>query len=115
LVREVYRILKPDGRFFITTPNVTGFQALLFGSRWRSAIFDHLYLFSKTTLPRLLKQNVFSIEKIATWGGLAAGTAPTPVKHLFDKAVKCFGFGDVMVIRAKKRNQNKKDPLVYSL
>ncbi|MDR2662131.1 MAG: class I SAM-dependent methyltransferase, partial [Treponema sp.] len=49
-VREVHRILKPRGRFYVTTPNIAGFQARLFGSRWRSAIFDHLYLFSVKTL-----------------------------------------------------------------
>jgi len=102
LVREVYRILKPGGHFFVTTPNIAGFQARLFGSNWRSVIFDHLYLFSKTTLSRLLLTNSFVIERIATWGGLAAGTAPASVKRLFDKAAKRFGFGDVMAIRARK-------------
>ena len=102
LVKEVCRILAPEGRFFITTPNIAGFQARLFGGRWRSAIFDHLYLFSSATLSRLLRQQGFVIEKIATWGGLAAGTAPAPVKKLFDKAAKRFGWGDVMIIRARR-------------
>ena len=102
LVREVYRILAPEGRFFVTTPNIAGFQARLFKGRWRSAIFDHLYLFSVKTLSRLLAENGFTIEKIATWGGLAAGTAPAPLKRLFDRAAKRFGFGDVMIIRAKR-------------
>ena len=103
LVHEVHRILAPGGRFFVTTPNIAGFQAKLFGSRWRSAIFDHLYLFSATTLSRLLRQQGFVIEKIATWGGLAAGTAPLPVKRLFDKAAKRFGWGDVMIVRARPK------------
>jgi SAM-dependent methyltransferase len=105
LVREVRRILAPNGRFFVTTPNIAGFQARLFKGRWRSAIFDHLYLFSGGTLSRLLKENGFAIEKTATWGGLAAGTAPAPVKRVFDKAAKRFGFGDVMIVRARHRNQ----------
>ena len=100
LVREVRRILAPGGRFFVTTPNIAGFQARLFGSRWRSAIFDHLCLFSKKTLSRLLGENGFAIEKTTTWGGLAAGIAPAPVKRLFDKAAKRLGFGDVMIMRA---------------
>ena len=102
LVREVHRILAGGGRFFVTTPNITGFQARLFKGRWRSAIFDHLYLFSVKTLTGLLKRNGFVIEKTASWGGLAAGTAPFPVKRLFDKAAKRFGFGDVMIVRAGK-------------
>ena len=102
LAAEVHRILVPGGRFFVTTPNIAGFQAKLFKSRWRSAIFDHLYLFSVRTLTALLQKKGFAIEKTATWGGLAAGTAPAPVKKLFDKAAKRLGFGDVMIIRARK-------------
>jgi len=103
LAREVGRILTVGGRFFVTTPNIAGFQARLFKGNWRSAIFDHLYLFSVETLSRLLEESGFIIEKISTWGGLAAGTAPVPVKRLFDRAAKRFGFGDVMVLRARKR------------
>jgi SAM-dependent methyltransferase len=102
LVKEVRRILAPGGRFFVTTPNSAGFQAAFFKARWRSAIFDHLYLFSVKTLAALLRRQGFTVEKIATWGGLAAGTAPAPVKRVFDRAAKQFGFGDVMVIRARK-------------
>jgi 2-polyprenyl-3-methyl-5-hydroxy-6-metoxy-1,4-benzoquinol methylase len=102
LVKEVWRILAPGGRFFITTPNISGFQARLFGGKWRSAIFDHLYLFSDKTLGALLEKYGFYVEKKKTWGGLAAGTAPTPVKRLFDWGAKRFGFGDVMIMRAVK-------------
>lgn len=109
LAREARRILAPGGRFFVTTPNIAGFQARLFRGRWRSAIFDHLYLFSKKTLSRLLEQNGFVIEKIATWGGLAAGTAPAPIKRLFDRAARRFGFGDVMIARAMKKEKGTKD------
>jgi 2-polyprenyl-3-methyl-5-hydroxy-6-metoxy-1,4-benzoquinol methylase len=99
-VREVGRILVPGGRFFVTTPNIGGFQARLFRGRWRSAIFDHLYLFSVKTLSALLTGAGFRVERIVTWGGLAAGIAPAPVKGVFDRAAKRFGFGDVMIIRA---------------
>ena len=102
LVREVHRILAPGGRFFITTPNIAGFQAKLFGSRWRSAIFDHLYLFSTKTLSHLLVENGFTTEKTVTWGGLAEGLAPAPLKRIMDKAAKRFGSGDVMIIKVKK-------------
>jgi 2-polyprenyl-3-methyl-5-hydroxy-6-metoxy-1,4-benzoquinol methylase len=102
MVAEVHRILVPKGLFFVTTPNIAGFQAKLFGNRWRSAIFDHLYLFSVKTLSWLLEENGFLIEKISTWGGLAAGTAPESVKRLLDKAVKRLGLGDVMILRARR-------------
>jgi SAM-dependent methyltransferase len=102
-VREVRRVLAPGGCFLVTTPNIAGFQARLFRGRWRSAIFDHLYLFSVKTLSALLRQSGFAVERVRTWGGLAAGAAPVPVKRLADRAAKRFGFGDVMIIRASCR------------
>jgi SAM-dependent methyltransferase len=99
-VREVYRVLVPGGYFLVTTPNIAGFQARLFRSRWRSAIFDHLYLFSKKTLSALLRQSGFVLEGISAWGGLAAGAAPAPVKRFADRAAKRLGVGDVMLIKA---------------
>jgi 2-polyprenyl-3-methyl-5-hydroxy-6-metoxy-1,4-benzoquinol methylase len=97
---EVKRILKKNGRVFITTPNISGFQARLYGGGWRSAIFDHLYLFSAETLTRLLKSAGFKIEKIHTWGGLALGLSPEWIKKPADFLAKRFGFGDVMIVRA---------------
>ena len=102
-VREVGRILCPGGYFMLTTPNIGGFQSRLFGSRWRGAIFDHLYLFSVRTLKAMLAAEGFAVEGVYTWGGLAVGTVPRTVKRFADKAVKLFGTGDVMLIRARKR------------
>lgn len=102
-VREAYRILAPGGYLLITTPNIEGFQSRLLGSCWRSAIFDHLYLFSKKTLTRMLQDAGFTIKSISTWGGFAAGLAPPFVKKIMDKAAKRFGFGDVMMIKAVKQ------------
>jgi len=99
---EVHRILKEDGRVFITTPNISGLQARLYGGKWRSAIFDHLYLFSIRTLKNLLKSTGFKIEKIKTWGGLAAGLPPKHLKKPADFLAKPLGFGDVMIIKAKR-------------
>jgi SAM-dependent methyltransferase len=102
LVREARRVLKKDGRFFVTTPNIAGFQARLFREKWRSAIFDHLYLFSAKTLRTLLARSGFRVERLSTWGGLAGGLAPRPLKRFADRAAKHLGSGDVMIIRAVK-------------
>jgi 2-polyprenyl-3-methyl-5-hydroxy-6-metoxy-1,4-benzoquinol methylase len=99
---ETNRILKKGGHVFITTPNISGFQAHIYGSAWRSAIYDHLYLFSKNTLKKLLLSTGFKPESCHTWGGLAAGMAPKWLKKFADFFAKRFGCGDVMIIRAKK-------------
>jgi 2-polyprenyl-3-methyl-5-hydroxy-6-metoxy-1,4-benzoquinol methylase len=101
-VREVHRILLPGGCFLVTTPNIGGFQARLFKNRWRSAIFDHLFLFSIKTLSRLLGDCGFEVVRVCTWGGLAAGSAPAGLKRLCDRGAKRFGFGDVMLIKARR-------------
>jgi len=101
-LEETYRILKNNGIIFITTPDISGFQSRLFGSRWRSAIFDHLYLFSRRTLAKMLKAVGFKIESCHSWGGLAAGVAPKAVKKIADFLAKRLNCGDVMIIRARK-------------
>lgn len=101
-MEEVSRILKPGGTVILTTPNAGGLQARLFAEKWRSAIADHMYLFSLRTLTRLLENHGFIIERRKTWGGMAAGIAPEWVKRVLDAGAKRFGFGDVMVIRARK-------------
>ena len=100
---EVRRVLRDDGRAVITTPNIGGFQARLFGARWRSAIVDHLVLFSRPTLRRMLAGTGFAVEREVTWGGLAAGTAPAWLKRPADRLAKRCGFGDVMLFVARKR------------
>lgn len=100
---EAARVLKRGGTFLVATPNIDGFQARLFGSAWRSAIFDHLYLFSKRSLSALLESEGFAVERTATWGGLAAGAAPAWLKKIADRAVKRVGAGDVMLMKAIRR------------
>jgi SAM-dependent methyltransferase len=101
-IAEAWRILRPGAWLIITTPNIAGFQARLLGSRWRSAIFDHLYLFSARTIKAMLSSRGFAVEGICTWGGLAAGIAPGPIKAFADKTAKAMRWGDVMAVKARK-------------
>jgi len=100
---EVRRVLEPQGYAVITTPNIAGFQARLLGARWRSAIADHLYLFSPATLGPLLYTVGFRILRRVTWGGIAKGLAPSFIKIPLDRLAKRFGFGDVMLYLAVRR------------
>lgn len=107
-VREVYRLLIPGGLFVCTTPSADGFQARWFGSRWRSAIADHVTLFDGKTLRTLLQGAGLVVEKQKTWGGIAAGTAPKWIKNPLDRGAKIFGYGDV-VLMAARRPENDRD------
>jgi SAM-dependent methyltransferase len=100
---EARRLLAPGGRLVITTPNIAGFQARLLGRGWRSVIFDHLFLFSVSSLSRLLAATGFRILRRATWGGWAAGLRPRLIKPGLDSLAKLLGFGDVMSFLCEAR------------
>ncbi|MBN2875244.1 MAG: methyltransferase domain-containing protein [Spirochaetales bacterium] len=99
---EVRRVLKPDGVLYLITPNADGLQALIMRSAWRSAIGDHLYLFSCRTLSAMLAVEGFVVEYTGTWGGWPAGMAPTCLKKPLDAMAKRLGRGDVMIVRSRR-------------
>ena len=104
LLAEVRRLLEPGGLAVVTTPNVDGLQARLFRGQWRSAIADHLTLFSVRTLRRLLEDCGFEILAVQTWGGLAQGTAPAWLKGPVDRWAKRRGHGDVVLMLGRPRS-----------
>jgi len=109
-LKEAHRALSPGGRLFLITPNIDGFQGRLQGARWRSAIRDHLYLFSANTLRKMLQDEGFTVELLRTWGGWPAGMKPTWLKKPMDRLAKLFGFGDVMIVRCCLSGSHAKDP-----
>ena len=99
---EAARVLAPGGFLVLTTPNADGFQARLRGPKWRSAIYDHLYLFSLRTLRALLESKGFAVTRSATWGGWPQGMHPAFIKRPLDSLAKRCGFGDVMAVLARR-------------
>ncbi len=98
---EVARLVKPAGWVLVTTPNTDGWQARWFGPQWRSAIADHLYLFSRSNLAQLLTSSGFQLRALRTWGGLARGLGHPLKKAILDRLVKVLGTGDVMMMAAQ--------------
>lgn len=99
---EVKRVLRPQGYVVVVTPNVQSLQAYLFREKWRSAIADHMNLFSRQGLERLLTETGFQPLRFKTWGGIAKGMAPAMLKGPLDRLAKTFGFGDVVLYVARK-------------
>jgi 2-polyprenyl-3-methyl-5-hydroxy-6-metoxy-1,4-benzoquinol methylase len=53
---EIFRLLKPGGMVYVTTPNFASFRSLLQREGWNAVIpSGHLYLFSAETLHALLE------------------------------------------------------------
>lgn len=69
IIREVYRILKPNGIFIITTPSkfakpILEFLAFKLHLIDAKSISDHKRYFSKKELKEILLKNQFTIEKL---------------------------------------------------
>ena len=76
-------------------------QARIAGKNWRSAIPDHIYLFSKKTMKELLRNTGFKIVKQVSWGGIPAGKRPDLIKKPVDRIAKLLNIGDVMLFNCK--------------
>ena len=101
-LQRIHHLLCPGGLAVIVTPDRSGFQARLFGRRWRSAIADHVNLFSSAQLIRLMRELGFSVVRKRSWGGLAAGSALPLFKRPADSLAKAFNIGDVCAILVRK-------------
>lgn len=83
---EASRIIKKDGVLILNTPNISSYEALLFGEYWSALETPrHLFLFNLQTLQELLSQCGFLLERV-DW---LAFTPDLFVKSL--KNVKKFG------------------------
>lgn len=102
MVNQIHRLLIPGGFFVCVTPNSASLQALLYKKNWRSAIADHLVLFSAGRLKRLLKSQGFEVMTWKTWGGIAQGQTAPFLKGILDKLAKKWYFGDVVIVLARK-------------
>ena len=101
-LKEVYRILQPGGYIIVTTPNTDGLFAKIYRDKWRLAIPDHLFLFSKKNLKLLLEQTGFKLLNHFSWGGIPINISNGIIKKFTDKLLKKLNLGDVMLFLAVK-------------
>jgi len=65
VLREIRRIIKPDGYLFIGVPNLDSFQAKLFGRFWYYlGPPTHTFAYSPKSLTKFLEQEGFRVEKV---------------------------------------------------
>ncbi len=57
VLKEIHRILHPQGWVVIETPNIANLWYKLLGARWRQFIPDHRFFFTPTTIRRSCAEN----------------------------------------------------------
>ncbi|HPO49095.1 MAG TPA: class I SAM-dependent methyltransferase [Spirochaetota bacterium] len=102
-LENVYKILKTGGYAMITTPNSKGLFTGFYGEDWRCIVDDHLFLFDKNNLKKILLNSKFEIADMKTWGSIPSGFKIKVLKQFFDKFVKKFNLGDVVCYLVKKK------------
>lgn len=103
LIEEIYRVLIPGGYMILTTPNIDGMAARLYGEDWRCVMDQHLYLFSKKTMKSMVEEAGFTISRQISWGSLPVEKNPSPLlKKITDRMVKLLNVGDVMLFLCQK-------------
>ena len=73
LLNECLRVLKPGGRLVLTTPNLKSLAHRIFGRDWLALDSPrHLWVFSSTTLGRIVERAGFSVHEVSSRVSLAA-------------------------------------------
>jgi 2-polyprenyl-3-methyl-5-hydroxy-6-metoxy-1,4-benzoquinol methylase len=67
-LQAIHRVLKPDGRLLLLTPDVGSIAARLAGPRWWGLLDDHYFYYSRQTLTRFLAREGFAVERISALG-----------------------------------------------
>ncbi len=69
-LKEVRRILKPNGLIVITTPDIGSVAAKILGKNWEEVkrVREHIYFFSKDTLKSMLESLSFKVLRIESAG-----------------------------------------------
>lgn len=74
LIRDIYRLLRPGGTFFIETPNIDSVGSRIYKQHWRGVEAPrHLVLFNHKSLRDLLLEVGFEVVKSVSRGYVSRG------------------------------------------
>lgn len=94
-LKEVYRILKPEGIFLLTTPNSNALAKFFLRNKWYGLKDKtHFFFFSQFSLQYLLRKIGFNIKY---WRNISESKYP-----FIDLFINLFNFGGQIIIIAKK-------------
>jgi 2-polyprenyl-3-methyl-5-hydroxy-6-metoxy-1,4-benzoquinol methylase len=120
VLKEIHRILWPQGWLVIETPNIANIWYKLLGARWRQFIPDHRFFFTPATIKRSCEEKGFEVMAINSVGKamslrlflsrLSRYHQPTAralaqcseVLHLSDRTLQ-LNLGDVMRVYARRK------------
>lgn len=66
-MEHIYNLLKPDGILFIWTPDISSITARILKKRWWNFQGQHIQLFTKKSLTRLLKNMNLELVKLGVY------------------------------------------------
>ena len=91
-IKEIRRILKPNGLLVITTPDIGSLSAKLLGRNWEEIkrVREHIYFFSRSTLKSMLELNNFKVLRTESAGRYFSVESAIKRAKIYNK--KIFGF-----------------------
>jgi len=99
-LKQLWKLLKPGGGLFLTTPNANGLAARLYGNRWREAVNPfHLVLFTHPALKAILARAGFEQVRPVIFSPIGAVSICRGVLH---RALQTFNlYGGLRVVARK--------------
>lgn len=81
-LKAIQRLMKPGATIIISTHDVGGLWPRIVGSKWRHLNFpEHLHLFSRGTLQRIMRETGFSPFRVTETATVAAATGDRSVLY----------------------------------
>lgn len=110
-LKEIARLLRPDGLFWTTTPHARGLAARVLGLEWRCILPpEHLQLFSVNGLKSLMLDVGFRKIRLQTTGtnpieiwNAARGKKPVTVEQHYDRVLKGYQLNESLMKSRSRR------------